>query len=55
MLLDTGLGDSLIPNSMRAGVNLNRINKVVLSHGHKDHTGGMRAFLKAKAGTIIEV
>ena len=50
VLLDTGLGDSLIPNSMRAGVNLNRINKVVLSHGHKDHTGGMRAFLKAKAG-----
>jgi len=51
VLLDTGLGDSLIPNSMRAGVDLNRINQVVISHGHKDHTGGMRAFLKAKAGT----
>lgn len=50
LLLDTGLSDSIISNSRSAGVDLNAIDKVVLSHGHKDHTGGLRAYLEATVG-----
>ncbi len=50
ILLDTGLSDSIISNSRSASVDLNKIDKVVLSHGHKDHTGGLRAYLEATVG-----
>ena len=50
LLMDTGLSDSIISNSRSAGVDLNKIDKVVLSHGHKDHTGGLRAYLEATTG-----
>jgi len=42
ILLDTGLSDSIVSNSRCAKVNLNKVDKVVLSHDHKDHTGGLR-------------
>jgi 7,8-dihydropterin-6-yl-methyl-4-(beta-D-ribofuranosyl)aminobenzene 5'-phosphate synthase len=50
ILLDTGLSDSIISNSRCANVDLNKVDKVMLSHGHKDHTGGLRAYLEATAG-----
>ena len=52
VLVDTGLGDSIISNARMAGVELNTVDKVVLTHGHKDHTGGLRGFLEATAGEI---
>lgn len=39
VLLDTGLSDSIISNSRYANGDLNKIDKVVISHGHKDHAG----------------
>jgi 7,8-dihydropterin-6-yl-methyl-4-(beta-D-ribofuranosyl)aminobenzene 5'-phosphate synthase len=50
VLLDTGLSDSIVSNSICANVDLNKVETVVLSHGHKDHTGGLRSFLKATTG-----
>ena len=47
VLLDTGLSNSIVHNATVANVNLKKINKVVLSHGHADHTGGLRALLQA--------
>lgn len=52
ILLDTGLSDAIISNARSAGVDLNTVDKVVISHGHKDHTGGLRAFLEATSGEM---
>jgi 7,8-dihydropterin-6-yl-methyl-4-(beta-D-ribofuranosyl)aminobenzene 5'-phosphate synthase len=43
ILFDVGADlDNLIYNMRRASVNLDRIDKVVLSHEHGDHVGGIR-------------
>lgn len=54
VLLDTGLGHTLLHNAIVAGVDLSRIDKMVLSHGHVDHAGGLRSFLQAR-GKEIEI
>jgi Metal-dependent hydrolases of the beta-lactamase superfamily II len=48
ILFDTGQHGSLINNALVLGVDLRRITKVVLSHGHYDHTGGLLNFLKIR-------
>lgn len=45
LLFDTGASDLIIENSARLGVDLGKIDKIVLSHGHYDHTGGLQAIL----------
>lgn len=47
ILFDTGAGWALIPNAEALGVDLGSVSAVVLSHGHYDHTGGLKAFLEA--------
>lgn len=49
-LFDTGFSDLFIENAQRLGVDLNRAETIILSHGHDDHTGGLR-FLSYK--TIV--
>jgi 7,8-dihydropterin-6-yl-methyl-4-(beta-D-ribofuranosyl)aminobenzene 5'-phosphate synthase len=46
ILFDTGQGYALIHNARILGVDLGLVKKVVLSHGHNDHTGGLSEFLK---------
>jgi len=41
ILFDTGKSISVTHNTDSLGVNLNRVDKIVLSHGHYDHTGGL--------------
>lgn len=43
LLFDTGQSDALLHNAERMGINLSTVDRVVLSHGHYDHTGGVRA------------
>ena len=45
VLLDTGKSISASYNADTLGIDLRRIDKVVLSHGHFDHTGGLRKVL----------
>jgi len=45
VLLDTGQGISTAHNADVLGIELSQINKIVLSHGHYDHTGGLRQVL----------
>ncbi|MBB4264788.1 MBL fold metallo-hydrolase [Roseospira visakhapatnamensis] len=44
LLFDTGQGDALVPNARHLRIDLSSVTRVVLSHGHYDHTGGLRAF-----------
>ncbi len=40
-LFDTGRGASVVRNSLELNKDLRTINKIFLSHGHYDHTGGL--------------
>jgi len=46
LLLDAGQGISAVYNTTLLGINLNQIDQIVLSHGHYDHTGGLRSILR---------
>ena len=46
VLLDTGLSISVANNVEALGVNLKNVDKIVISHGHHDHTGGLRDVLR---------
>ncbi len=46
ILYDTGQGKTLINNALAMGFDLARLDKVVLSHAHFDHTGGLLPLLE---------
>lgn len=54
VLLDAGYGDALVHNADAAAVDLNKVSRIVLSHGHMDHTGGLRPLLR-RLGRGVEV
>ena len=45
VLLDTGQKDAVIHNAEALKIDLHTVDKVVWSHGHVDHTGGLRPVL----------
>ncbi|MCD4812470.1 MBL fold metallo-hydrolase [bacterium] len=46
LLFDTGQTTGLLANASHLGIDLNRLDAVVLSHGHYDHTGGLDGVLQ---------
>ena len=44
-LLDTGTSDATVRNADRLHLDLKKIEAIVLSHGHYDHTGGLKSML----------
>lgn len=48
ILFDTGQSDIFLENANRMNIDINKINNVILSHGHYDHTGGIIPFLNKK-------
>jgi len=46
LLLDCGQSISAVHNADILGIDLSKIDKVILSHGHYDHTGGLRPLLR---------
>jgi len=54
VLLDTGQSISAVHNADLMGIDLSTVDKIVLSHAHGDHTGGLRQLLR-RVGKPVEV
>jgi 7,8-dihydropterin-6-yl-methyl-4-(beta-D-ribofuranosyl)aminobenzene 5'-phosphate synthase len=48
ILMDTGLSFSAVHNAQLVRIDLATIDRIVLSHGHTDHTGGLREVLRRR-------
>ena len=53
ILFDTGQGFALIANASRMEIDLRRISAIVLSHGHRDHTGALAQVLAVTGGRPV--
>ena len=49
ILFDTGQGQALASNAPKLKIDCSRADHLVLSHGHFDHTGGLRHILNQAA------
>jgi metal-dependent hydrolase (beta-lactamase superfamily II) len=41
-------GNTLMRNVHALGIDIDKVEKLVLSHGHRDHTSGLVSFLEAR-------
>ncbi len=46
ILFDTGASNLFLENAKKLGVNIADIDYLVISHGHYDHGGGLKAFME---------
>jgi 7,8-dihydropterin-6-yl-methyl-4-(beta-D-ribofuranosyl)aminobenzene 5'-phosphate synthase len=53
ILFDTGAGVAAVANAELMKVDLAAVDRIVLSHGHYDHTGGLLEVLKRSGGKEI--
>jgi 7,8-dihydropterin-6-yl-methyl-4-(beta-D-ribofuranosyl)aminobenzene 5'-phosphate synthase len=52
ILFDTGLSFSAAYNATILGIELSQVEKIVFSHGHSDHTGGLLHILRMVKGEV---
>ncbi len=53
LLLDTGQTDAVVMNAQTLGIDLAKVDTVILSHGHYDHSGGILPFAKLSSTARI--
>ena len=53
ILVDTGATDAFLINAENLGIDITKIDTVILSHGHYDHSGGLLAFAKKNTSAQI--
>lgn len=53
ILFDTGQTGLFMDNAQTMGEDLMKVNMVVISHGHYDHTGGLERFLKFNPHAMV--
>ncbi|MDQ0286930.1 7,8-dihydropterin-6-yl-methyl-4-(beta-D-ribofuranosyl)aminobenzene 5'-phosphate synthase [Desulfofundulus luciae] len=55
VLFDTGERGNILANAAALGINLQEVDALVMSHGHYDHSGGMRDFLRLRGRLPVYV
>lgn len=53
ILFDCGPDEACLSNAARLGVSLEKLDAIVLSHAHYDHTGGLAALLERNPTTPV--
>ena len=53
LLFDAGASDLFIRNARLLHIDLQKVDYLVLSHGHSDHTGGLRYFMELNTKATI--
>ncbi len=53
LLVDTGASAAFIENARTLGIDLSKVDIVVLSHGHYDHSGGILPFIVLNPNATI--
>ena len=53
ILFDTGQNLAISNNARHLGIELNKVDTVILSHGHYDHTGGLQSLLECNSNFIL--
>ena len=53
ILFDSGMSFSALHNARLIGFDLSSIDRIIISHGHEDHTGGLREVLRLKGEVEI--
>ncbi len=48
ILFDVGYSDAFLKNAEKMNIDINTINKIVISHGHDDHTRGLKYIFNKK-------
>lgn len=55
LLFDTGASEKFIENAKMLGIDLTKVDTVIISHGHYDHTGGILAFAEINPDAKIYI
>lgn len=53
VLVDTGASDAFLENASKMGLDLSGARFCFISHGHADHTGGLRGFMERYPQSVI--
>lgn len=53
IIFDTGPDQTYITNAKKMGINLDKADAVIVSHGHSDHVGGLRYLNEVNQDALI--
>lgn len=54
-LLDVGYSDIFLKNAVKMNINLSEINSIIISHGHDDHTLGLKHYFNQNYNNEISI